>query len=122
MTTLEQAAVAHLATAAITRVYPSALPEGVTYPAHSYQRISAPREQSFRRTVQSTRVRLQFDTWGSTHASVQSAADALRAALLTFTTSPVKGLVFDTDLHDYDPETGLYRVTTDVLVLIAGDG
>lgn len=105
-----------------TRIYPLVLPQSITYPAISYQRISSTPQQGST-TLRSTRY--QINCWALTYAAAQNVAVAVKAALEEYTataTSPrIKmGLVVN-ELDDYDPEAGVFRVIVDVIFTTSGE-
>jgi len=63
-----------------TRMYPLRLPQGVTFPALTYQRISGS-EDVTHSGAGPARAGMQFDCWGQTQSSVLALASAVRSAL-----------------------------------------
>lgn len=63
------------------RIYPEWLPEGVTYPALRYERVSTDPFVTLSGETSFRRVRIQVDVWGSTRATCRAAADAVLLAL-----------------------------------------
>lgn len=87
------------------RIHPVILPEGVTYPAVTYQRISTyPRDSSMSVDNGLVRARFQISIWADTYASVKSVKEQVRGALQRYTTTGLQGsyLVSENDLYDED--------------------
>lgn len=89
MITIEEGLAAFLvANAAVNaivsgRVYPNKLPQTVTLPALTYQRIDTPRVHSHDTSgaTGTAHPRIQFDCWAASYSSAKSLSDALRGAL-----------------------------------------
>lgn len=67
-------------TTAGSRIYPR-LPQGVTFPAIRYQRITATRMQSLDANVGVTEVTMQVDCLAPTYSACKTLADEVRAIL-----------------------------------------
>ena len=65
----------------VTRVYPDVLPQGVTYPAIRYQRISTARLYNLGGKADQADTRFQIDCYATTRIGAIALADAVRAAL-----------------------------------------
>jgi hypothetical protein len=129
MTTLDEGIFAYLkATAGITalvssRIYPLVLPQEPTLPALVVTRISTPRivsHDTSGATGDLISPRYQFDAWGTSQAATKAIADALRAALNGKTGAAggitLRAALSEDEAHDYDPETGLYRIRSDYFI------
>lgn len=85
--TLEQALFNYLSTYAGlvsllgTRVYPLRLPQGPTYPAITYFKVSNTRVRTMGAPNLGGRPRVQVSCWGETYASAKAVANQVRAAL-----------------------------------------
>lgn len=105
-----------------TRIYPLVLPQSVTYPAISYQRISNSPQQGST-ALRSTRY--QINCWALTYAAAQGLATAVKAALEEYTataTAPrIKMALVVNELDDFDSEANVYRVIVDVIFTTSGD-
>jgi hypothetical protein len=64
-----------------TRVYPEFMPQGVTYPAITYQRVSTVRTQLLSGIDNFTQVRVVVDCWDSSYSGAKALADAVKNAL-----------------------------------------
>lgn len=64
-----------------TRIYPEIMPQDVTYPAISYQRISTVRLNMLSGVDDFTQVRIQIDCWDDNYSDVKTLALAVRDAL-----------------------------------------
>lgn len=99
------------------RIYPVRLPDGVTYPALSFQKISDLTEPHLGGASRIKRARLQVDTWADTPDKAWELADLVRTQLDGFN-GVVDGVQFassiigsETDLYEDGIER--YRVTSD---------
>ena len=63
------------------RIYPEIMPDDVTYPAISYQRISTVRTQFLTGVDDFTQVRVQIDCWDSSYSGVKALASAVKGAI-----------------------------------------
>lgn len=101
------------------RLYPMVLPEAVTLPAVTYQRVSrsAVRDLSGMAFCIS---RLQFSCWAKKYADAKLVAQAIRRALDDYVGTMGQFRILDsTTVNEVDlsqPEAGLYHVPVDVLV------
>lgn len=103
------AANAPVAALVITRIYPLLMPQGVTLPAISYQRVATVPNNDLEGTQNHEWVRVQVDCWHNNYAGVKALAAAVRTALQV---TPVYGQLL-TELDDYDSEEKLFRVIQD---------
>jgi hypothetical protein len=105
-----------------TRIYPVFMPPSPTMPAVSYQRISNT-EQAGTSTLRVTRI--QVDCWDDDFDGVQALAAAVKGALEEWTDTDqipaVKMSQVVGEFDTYESETGLYRVSIDVLCNTIGD-
>ena len=104
-----------------TRLYPMILPDDVTLPAATYQRISTVTDQTLTSIVSLTTVRMQFDTWASSYTVAKQIADALNSVLEGFYGSLPNGvqianITLDSQIDLYDSPTTYYRVSSDYLI------
>lgn len=91
------------------RLYPMLMPQGVTLPSVSYQRVATAPVNDLEGSQNHEWVRVQLDCWDDDYAGVKALAAAVRAAMLL---TPVYGQLL-TQLDDYDSEEKLYRVILD---------
>lgn len=102
-----------------TRVYPVTLPQTPVLPAISYQRVSNT-EQNGTSTLRTTRY--QVDCWAVSYSAVQGLAAAVKTALEEWTSgSSVKMTEVINEIDDYEPDSGLYRVSIDMYCTTNGD-
>jgi hypothetical protein len=93
-----------------SRCFPVVLPQNVTLPAVSYQRISGGQENSLKGSSNLENPRIQVDVWGTTYSAVKDLAAKVMAAMRAAST--FKALVIsDQDL--FEDETETYRVSID---------
>jgi Protein of unknown function (DUF3168) len=99
-----------------TRIYPLVIPQEETpvYPVLVYQRISADHIASLAGHSGLCNARVQIDCWGRSYADTRELAAVLDNAM-TADDEDFSALVLS-DLDDYEPETQLYRVSTDFSV------
>ena len=107
------------------RIYPNKLPQTVTMPALTYQRIDTPRVHSMDSSgaTGTAHPRIQFDCWAASYASAKGLADALRGALnghvgTMGAVNPVTvqcALQADERYDDF-ADAGIMRVTCDFII------
>lgn len=100
-------------------VYPLTFPKDATLPALTYQRIAAPREHAFDRTVGDTQARFQIDAWAHDQDSARAAAVAVTSALLALSNPsvPVYSLTLENELDFHEPDQDVYRSMVEVLII-----
>jgi hypothetical protein len=107
-------------TAPNDRIYPVRLPQGVTFPAISYQRISGQRTHAISGVSALARPRFQISCWGSDYGSVKAVAEQVRKCFEGFSGTMGAGIsaqsMVDDDHDEYDPETQIYHVPVDIFV------
>jgi len=64
-----------------TRIYPDILPQGVTYPAITYFRVSTVRIDNLDSFSGSARVRYQFDCWHTNPTTARAVRKQIRLAM-----------------------------------------
>lgn len=74
-----------LGTAAEARVYPSVLPQGVRYPALTYQLVSDPRAMTHDGATNQVEARYQVTAWSPVYDEAKALAKEVRAGLFGFT-------------------------------------
>ena len=92
-----------------TRLYPMIMPQGVTLPALSYQRVATAPVNDLEGSQNHEWVRVQVDCWDDDYSGVKALSAAVRAAMLL---TPVYGILL-AQLDDYDSEEKLFRVILD---------
>ena len=131
MITIEEGLTAFLsANAGLTaliggRVYANKLPQGVTLPALTYQRISSPRRHTHdsNGATGTAHPRFQLDCWSTTYEGAKDIADALRSALNGYrgtmgAVDPVtvqSALIDDESFDDY-ADAGIVRLRCDYII------
>lgn len=101
-----------------TRIYPIILPQGVTYPAVTYQRISAEaRESCMVDDVGLVRTRFQMTAWSETFKGARTISEQLRQALQRWKTSGVQGTYILGEYDLYDPDSLKYGAAIDAQVV-----
>lgn len=102
------------------RLYPMRLPEGVTFPAMTYQRISTPRMRSHSGPSGLASPRFQYDCWDVTYAGAGAVARELRLALDGYRGGMGQIETFanflEDERDDFDPATDQFRVIVDAIV------
>lgn len=108
-----------------TRIYPNKLPQTVTMPAITYQRISSPRIHTHDSSgaTGTANPRFQFDAWGATYDSCKDVTDAIRAALNGYrgtmgAVNPVtvQGALIDDERFEPSPDAGIQRIMSDYII------
>ena len=103
-----------------TRLFPLILPEGVTMPAATYQRISGPRMRSHSGPSGVSMPRYQFNCWGDTYKQAKEVADQVRIALESFSgtmgTVPVHAGFVEDDRDFYDEDVKQFFTAVDVIL------
>lgn len=106
-----------------TRVYPRQLPQNPTYPAVTYERISADRQSAMGSDSGLVSGRWQVSSWGKTYTDARDAAEQVRKALQRY-----RGTLSGTVIQDIfiesendlpaelvDGET-IYQIASDFIV------
>jgi len=113
------------ATSAGTRVYPHILPQSPTYPAVTYQQVSAVRTHAMGSTGPVVRVRMQVNLWGRTYADARTLAAETLARLGRFNeqigSTRVLDVLLDNELDTYESETQTRRVVHDYTILLTSN-
>jgi hypothetical protein len=110
----------------VDRVYAIRLPQTVTTPAVTIQRISTPRLHSHDTSgsTGTAHPRVQIDAWAGTAASAKAVTDQVRAALngyrgtVTVGTKTViiQAALINDERASFEPDSGLYRTSADYVV------
>ncbi len=98
------------------RVYPQMIPQAVTMPAISYQRVSTIRTSVMRNDIDIVRSRFQVDVWAKDFDEGEAITAQVLAALQRYRgTGTVEILaVFSLEEIDlYEPETEIYHQALD---------
>ena len=106
-----------------TRVYAVQMPQRVTLPAVSFQRISAVREQAMGGRAKPTHARYQVSAWGATFDAARDVAQQVVAALDryggTLDSTVIQQIFVENDFDLFEPDVGdngTYHVPTDFMV------
>lgn len=107
-----------------TRVYAFKLPQGVTLPAVTIQRISTPRSLTHDSAgigSELSNPRFQINAWATTYASAKAISDQIRAALnghrgTTGTGVTINAALVDDERPSYEPETNIYQISCDYII------
>jgi hypothetical protein len=92
-----------------TRVYPLILPQGVTYPAVTYQRTgSEPRESCMLSDSGFAYGLFRVIAWDNTYAGARAVAKQVRLALQRWQTAGVQDTYIINDFDTYDEEAQRY--------------
>ena len=131
MITIEEGLAAFLvANAAVNaivsgRVYPNKLPQTVTLPALTYQRVDTPRVHSHDTSgaAGTAHPRIQFDCWAASYSGAKGLADALRGALNGYkgtmgTVNPVtvQSALQEDERFDDFADAGIVRISCDFII------
>lgn len=116
----------HLLASPITRlvsqrIYPLLLPQGATFPAITFQRISSVRDRTYDAPIYLVTARVQFSCWAETWNDCRALAEDLRMILNGFrgimAGIPVPSIRILNELDLHDPETDLYHMACDYEVV-----
>jgi hypothetical protein len=103
-----------------SRVYPIRLPQNVTLPCITYQRISTPRLHNHDKARATADPRLQLTTWDDNPKDVKTLSDAVRTCLDgykgTVQSVVIQGTLSDDENSDYDPESQIYWTNLDFII------
>ena len=115
--------VAGLTALVSTRIYPLMMPQDVTLPAVTYQRISGPRVHTMGTDPGLESPRFQLSSWASSYSSVKAVAEQVRLALQDYagTMGGAGGVVvqrafLEGDQDFYEPDTLIYQVASDFII------
>ena len=85
-----------------TRIRPNRLPQGLTFPAVTYHRVSTPHDHNLDGGSGWVRIRLQVDVWDNTYKGVEDVAEALRGVLQGYQGSMgstyINGILLDNEV------------------------
>ena len=102
------------------RCYPTILPQAPTYPALTYQEISATRVRDTLGPAGKVRRRIQIDAWAMTHVEAISLGELVRDALDGFRgmmgSTEVGSTILVNELEVFEQEAGtvgIYRLSQD---------
>ena len=102
------------------RIYPRRLPQRVTLPALTYQRIDTPRTPVHGEKSIFPRPRMQLTTWSKMSKAAWQGADVVRGLLDGFSglmgSLTVTRCVIVNEMETDDPETGLVTVIQDYMI------
>lgn len=108
------------------RCYPVSLPQEPTFPAVTYWRVSSPGQlQAFGGPVGLAIVRFQIDCWDDDYKGARALAAQVRLAmdgfsgLLGGSTGVQTSVSVEGGMDDYDPTTGWYLSSVDVVIWYA---
>ena len=111
---------APIATLLGTRLYPARLPQGVTLPALTYQRIAGIPEVTYDGAANLSRARIQIDVWADSYGAMVELAKAIRGALSGYrgamgsTSVTVARVLNEIDMPE--PEPPLWRRVMDCAI------
>jgi hypothetical protein len=109
-------------TSAEDRVYSLVLPQNPTYPAISFQQISAARTHAMGSDGPLVRVRMQVNNWGRTYADARTLAGEVLARLSRFkgTSAGIQILdvLLDNELDTYEMDAEARRVIQDYTIFV----
>ena len=102
------------------RVYPSLLPQKVTYPAVRYSRVSGERLRSHSGASGLAMPRFQIDAWAETYDEAKAVAKQIRLALDNFSgtvaTVKIHAAFLDSDRDLYDDKAEVFAVSADYTI------
>ena len=95
-----------------TRIFPLLMPQEPTLPALVYTRISGPRDNTHDGPSGLVSTRIQISCWATSYKTAKQTADLVRLALADFEKSTL-----DNELDFYEPDTKLFSVPLDFMIL-----
>lgn len=100
-------------------VYPVTFPKDAVFPVLTYQRISAPREHAFDRTVGDVQARFQIDCWALNQDDARTTAVAVAAAVLAMAAGsvPLYSVTIENELDVHEPAQNVFRSMLEVLLI-----
>jgi hypothetical protein len=109
-------------TAAGSRVYPTILPQSPTFPAVTYQQISAVKSHAMGQDTPLTRLRVQVDCWAKSHADVRALAAAVAARLSRFKgefdSVDILDCLLENEIEGYEATSQTRRIIQEYTVFI----
>jgi len=109
-----------------TRIYPQILPQAPTFPAITYNQVSALRVRDLEGPAGKSRHRISINCWALTYSAARGLADAVRRSIdgygSSFMSDTWVGSVTldnEMDLFEEDagrPNVGIYRVVQDYII------
>lgn len=105
-----------------SRVYPIRLPQKVTLPCLTYQRISTPRVHTHDLAGGTAHPRIQITCWDDDPKGCKALADTVRTCLDGFRGTmgtggaTVYATLSDDENADYDPESQIYWTILDFII------
>lgn len=110
-------------TTAATRVYPLLLPQQPTFPAVTYQQVSATRTHAMGQDGPIIRVRVQVNCWGKTYAEARALAGEVEQQLSRYRGeaggAKVLDVLLDSDTEGYESESQTRRVMQDYTLFLS---
>jgi hypothetical protein len=112
-------------TSAQNRVYPGILPQTPTFPAVTYQQISAVGSHAMGADSPLTTVRVQVDSWAKTYAEARTLAGEVAARLKRFRglsgSIEVLDVLLDNELETYESTSQTRRILQDFTLFISNN-
>ena len=103
-----------------SRVYPVLMPQDVTLPCLTYQRISTPRLHTHDKAGGTAHPRFQITVWDDNPKDVATLANAVRTCLDGFkgtvSTVVIQAILSDDDNDGYDPESQIFWRNLDFFI------
>lgn len=104
------------------RIYPLRMPQGVTFPAVTYHRVSSQPVSAFGADTGLEAARFQVSAWSDsrTPLAAHDVAVEIRAALQRFrgtqTGIVIQGIFLENQIDLYEPDTEVWQVALDFMV------
>jgi hypothetical protein len=108
---------AGLAALVSTRIYPVIMPQGVTHPAVTYQKISAVRETAMGTDPGLVRTRFAINAWDTTYASVKAVINQVRLAMERWRATGIQDCFIETEIDLYDDAARIHYTAMDVILI-----
>jgi len=111
---IEEALVSHIKANGISRIYPLVLPQKVTYPAVTYQKIAGTFEHSMGGDSGFAYPDYQISCFAKTYKEAKDTATTIRICLrnlmLMVDDIYIQALLIENEIDDYEYETEIYSV------------
>ena len=111
---IEEALVNHIKANGISRIYPLVLPQKVTYPAVTYQKIAGEFEHSMGGDSGFAYPDYQISCFAKTYKEAKDTATTIRICLrnlmLMVDDIYIQALLIENEIDDYEYETEIYSV------------
>jgi len=111
---IEEALVSHIKANGISKIYPLVLPQKVTYPVLTYQKIAGEFEHSMGGDSGFAYPDYQFAVYAKTYAEAKETAKTLRCCLQNLSAVingiHIQAILIENETDDFEEDTDIYSV------------